>query len=147
MKLNMQVGLAPGHIVLDKEPAMPPPKGHSPQFLAHICCGQMAGWIKIPLGREIGLGPSDIVLDGNPAVPPRKRAEPPIFSPCLLWPNDWMDQGATWCGGRPRPRPHCARWGPCPFPRKGAHPHFSAHVYCGKRSPISATAEHLFCRL
>jgi len=24
-------------------PSSPPPKGRSPQFLAHICCGQMAG--------------------------------------------------------------------------------------------------------
>jgi len=45
-KLGMQVGLGPGHIVLDGDPAPPPPKGHSPQFSAHICCGQMAAWIK-----------------------------------------------------------------------------------------------------
>ena len=30
MKLGMQVGLDPGHIVLDGDPAPPPPKGHSP---------------------------------------------------------------------------------------------------------------------
>ena len=30
MKLGMQVGLGPGHIVLDPNPAPPPPKGHSP---------------------------------------------------------------------------------------------------------------------
>jgi len=30
MKLGMQVGLSPGHIVLDGDPAPPPPKGHSP---------------------------------------------------------------------------------------------------------------------
>jgi len=30
MKLGMQVGLGPGHIVLDGVPAPPPPKGHSP---------------------------------------------------------------------------------------------------------------------
>jgi len=29
----------------------------------------------------------------------------------VLWPNGWMDQDATWYGGRPRPRPHCVRWG------------------------------------
>ena len=34
----------------------PPKKGHSPQFSAHICCGQTAGWIKMPLGTEVGLG-------------------------------------------------------------------------------------------
>jgi len=36
-------------------PSCPSPKGHSPQFSAHICCGQMAGW-KMPLGMEVGLG-------------------------------------------------------------------------------------------
>ena len=43
-----------------------PQKGHSPsphQFLAHVCCGPTAGWIKIPLGMEVGLGPGDYVLD------------------------------------------------------------------------------------
>jgi len=35
MKLGVQVGLVPGHIVLDGDPAPPPPKGHSfPQFWA-----------------------------------------------------------------------------------------------------------------
>jgi len=48
----------------------------------------MAGWIKMPLGMEVGLGPGDFVLDGDPApLSPKKRAEPPIFSPFLLWPN------------------------------------------------------------
>ena len=46
----MQVGLGPGHIVLRVDPAPPPPKGHSPQFSAHICCGQTAACIKMPLG-------------------------------------------------------------------------------------------------
>jgi len=55
MKLGMQVGFGPGDIVLDEDPAPPPPKGHRPQFLAHICCGQMAAWIKMPLGIEVGL--------------------------------------------------------------------------------------------
>jgi len=82
MKLGMQVGLGPGHIVLHRDPAPPPQKGSGdPQLLAHICCGQMAGWIKMPLGREIGLSPSDIVLDGDPTPPPPKGAEPPIFGP------------------------------------------------------------------
>jgi len=25
----------------------------------------------------------------------------------VLWQNGWMDQDATWYGGRPRPRRHC----------------------------------------
>ena len=36
----------------------------------------------------------------------------PIFGPCLLLPNGWMDQNATGCEGRARPRPHCVRWWP-----------------------------------
>jgi len=72
MELGTQVGLGPGHIVLDGDPVPPPPKGHSPQYLAHICCGQMAGWIKMPHGMEVGLSPGDFELDGDPAPPPPK---------------------------------------------------------------------------
>jgi len=54
-----------------------------------------AGRIKMQLGREIGLGPGDIVLDGA-QLPLPNGAQPPILGPCLLWPNDWMDQDATW---------------------------------------------------
>jgi len=79
MKLGMQVGLGAGHIVLDGDPAPHSQKG-SPQFSAHICCGQMAGWIKMKLGREIGLIPSDIVLDGDPASPSPEREQSPQFS-------------------------------------------------------------------
>jgi len=85
----------------------------------------------MPLGKEVGLGPCHIVLDGDPvetqrklpAPPPEKRGTAPtIFGPCLLWPNGWMDDDATWYGGRPRPRPHCARWRPSSPPEKGAQP-------------------------
>jgi len=66
MPIGMEVGLGPSHIVLGGDP---PPKGAQPsllpQILAHVCCGQAAGWIKMPLGREIVLGPGDIVLDGE----------------------------------------------------------------------------------
>jgi len=81
----MEVGLGPGHIVLDGDPA-PTKKGHSPPILAQVCCGQTAGWIKIPLGTNVGLGPCHIVLHGNPA-PPIRGTDPAIFSPCLLWPR------------------------------------------------------------
>jgi len=30
---------------------------------------QMAGWVKMPLGKEVGLGSVDVVLDGDPAPP------------------------------------------------------------------------------
>ena len=68
-----------------------------------VYCGQTVGWIKMKLRMEVGLGPGhwiglslgDIVLDGHPA-PPKSGTTPPVFGPCLLWPNDWMDQDATW---------------------------------------------------
>jgi len=75
--LGSQVGLGPGHIVLDGDPA---PPNSPPQFLAHICCGQMAGWIKMPLGREVGLSPSNNVLETQFPLP-KKGAERPNFLP------------------------------------------------------------------
>ena len=78
----------------------------------------------MPLGMEVGLGPGYVVLDGYPA-PPKKghMTVPPLFGPCLLWPNGWMDQDATWYVGRPRPKRHCVGWGSSsPFPKKGTEP-------------------------
>jgi len=104
-----------------------------------VYCGQMVGWIKMPLGTEVGLGSGDFVLDGDPApIPTKGGRAPPIFGSFLLWPNGWMHQDATWYGGSPRPRRHCVRWGPGQLPRKKGHsppPNFwpiLAHVYCGQ---------------
>jgi len=72
MKLGMQVGLGPGHIVLDRDLAPLPQRGTAPrQFSAHICCGQMAAWMNMSLGMKLGLGQGDFVLDGHHA--PRNR--------------------------------------------------------------------------
>ena len=60
-------------------------------IFGHICCGQTAGWIKMPFGMEVGIGPGDIVLDGDPA--PQKGGQPPIFGPSLLWPSGWRVAG------------------------------------------------------
>jgi len=95
-KLCVVVGHGPGHIVLDGDPASPPPNGHSPrQFSAHVCYGQTAGWIKIPLGTKVGFGPG-----------------------------------------------HSVRRGPSP-PNRGTAPNFWPMSIVSKRSPISASAEHL----
>jgi len=49
-------------------PSTPTQKtGQSPQFSAHLYCGQTAARIKMPLGMEVGLSPGDFVLDGDPA--------------------------------------------------------------------------------
>jgi len=101
MKRGMKLGLGPGHIVLDGDPAPLHQRCTVPQFSAHVCCGQQAGWIKMSLGREVGLSPSDIALDGEPASPPQ--------------------------------------W--------GTDPNFRPMPIVTKRSPISATAEHLSIHL
>jgi len=85
MKLGMQIGLGPGHTVLDGDQRPLPQRGTHPQFLAHMCCGQMAAWIKMPLGMEVGLalGPGDFVLDGDPA-PAQQGGGPPNFRPMSI---------------------------------------------------------------
>ena len=80
MPLGTKVGLGPGDIVLDGTQLSPRKGAQPPQFSVRICCGQMAGWIKMPLGREVGLGPSYIVLDGDPAPLPKKGSRASQFS-------------------------------------------------------------------
>ena len=111
----------------------PSPKGHSPQFLAHICCGQMARWIKMVLGRKISLYPSDIVLDGEPAPLPKKGTECfPQFSAHV-----YCSQTAEWLK-----MPLCVEVGldpsdivldgdPAP-PKRVQSPQFLAHACCGQ---------------
>ena len=59
----------------------PPKKGIAPQFLAHVCCGQMAGWIKMALGTTVGLGPAT-VSESEPAAPQTGTA--PNFRPMAV---------------------------------------------------------------
>jgi len=73
VKLGMEVGRGPGHIV--RWGPNPPKGGTTPQFSANVYSGQTAGWIKMPLGKDVGLGPGDIVLDEDPA--PQKRGTAP----------------------------------------------------------------------
>jgi len=111
---------------------IPSAKGHSrpPPIFGRICCGQMAGWIKMPLGiGRYSLGPIDIV-----SSPPQKEgtARPPNFRPISIVAKRL---NTSRCHYRPRPRLYCATWGPMLPPLKkghSPHPQFSAHVYCGQ---------------
>jgi len=62
--LDTEVGLGLRDIVLDVDLATPPTeKGHThPTNFWHVYCGQMAGWMKTPLGTEVDVGPGHIVL-------------------------------------------------------------------------------------
>ena len=84
MALGMEVGLGPGHIVLDRESSPSPKNGSQPQFLAHIYCGKTARWIKMALGMEVGLGPGHNVLDGAQPPNPQKSSTAPNFRPMSI---------------------------------------------------------------
>jgi len=76
------------------------------------------------LGMEVRLGTGHTVLDGD-AAPTRKGAQQPpptvaIYGrtpnlrpykprPTSLVINSWMNQDATWYGGRPWLRQYCVR--------------------------------------
>jgi len=79
MKLGMQVGLCPGHIVLDGDPAPLPQKVAEPPISAHVYC-QMAGRIKMPLGTEVRLSQAISCYMGTQLSLPKKGAEPPTFN-------------------------------------------------------------------
>ena len=116
MILGKEVGLGPGDCAQwgSSSPSEKRAQPWAPtQYLAHVYCGQMAGWINMPLGTQVNLGPGD-VLDGVTA--PLKRHNPPVFGPCLLCPNGWTDEDATWYGSRPQPKPHCVRRVPSSLP-------------------------------
>ena len=55
------------------------------QSVMLVYCGQMAGWIKMPLSTEVCLGPGHTVS----SCPPHGKwhSSLPLFAPCLLWPN------------------------------------------------------------
>jgi len=137
--VGKEVGLGPGDCArwgsssLSEKKAQP----RAPtQHLAHVYCGQLAGWINMPLGTEVNLGPGD-VLDGVDA--PLKRHNPPVFGPCLLFPNGWTDEDATWYGSRPQPKPHFVRRVPSSLPWKGT----AAPSPSFRPMSIVATVAHL----
>jgi len=56
-----------------------PRKGHSTtHFSAHVYCGEMAGWINMPLDKEVSLdlGTGHTVFDGAQLPPERGTAAP-----------------------------------------------------------------------
>ena len=90
MPLGMQAGLGPGNFVfdgnfvLDGDPA-PQKKGTAlTQYLAHVCCDQTAGWMKMPLGTDVDLGPGHTVLDGDPAPSRKGHSSPRSFRPMSI---------------------------------------------------------------
>jgi len=122
MKLGVQVGLGPGHIVLDGDPARPTERGTAAPTLSKFmgsgfacvrtirspCLLWRSGWMdQMPFGAEVGLGPGYIVLDGT-QLPLAKEAQPPC--PQFLT-HVRCGQMAGWIK-MPRLWSHSVRWGP-----------------------------------
>jgi len=78
MPLGTEVGLGLRDIVFDVDTATLRKIWHThpTQFLARVYCGQMAGWMKTPLGTEVDLGSCHIVLDEGPSSRERGTAAP-----------------------------------------------------------------------
>ena len=116
-------------------PSSPSPKGAQlPQTSAHICCGQMAAWIKMSLGMELGLGRGEFVLNGDPAPPAHVYCsqtagwmKTPLGTEVDLGPGHIVLDGVPALRDAGTAAPHLL--GPC---------------LLWPRSPISATAELLF---
>ena len=87
MALGTEVGLSPGHIVLDGDTAPIPKGGRAPNFRPMSIVAKTAGWIKMTLGTKVGLGPGHIVLDGDPAPPPQKGGTAPNFRSMSITPK------------------------------------------------------------
>jgi len=98
----------------------------------------------MPLGMEVGLSPGHIVLDGDPAHPPPQEGGTTLS----FWPMSIVTKRL---GGPKRHlvgRKASAQATLCymgiQLPQKGHSPQFRPMYIVAKRSPISATAEHLF---
>jgi len=115
MALVTEVGLGPGHIVLDGDQTPLPKKGAEPPIFGPFLLWpngwmhQDATWYE---GRP---QPRQLCVRWDPAPSP-KRDRAPNFCPHLSWPNGCMDQDATWYGGRPQPTQHCVRSGHSSLP-------------------------------
>ena len=105
-------------------------------FSAHVAYSQCGAAVTIKGHLQVRFSP----LGGFWAFVKR-------FAPCyqtvfclsvcdvgVLWPNCWMDQYETWHAGRPRPWPHCVRWGPSSSsPKAGGAPNFRPMSIVAKR--------------
>ena len=125
MPLGMEVGLDPGDIVLDGDPASPfQKKGTEPpfQFSAHICCDQMVDGPRRNLVRRQACQPKRHCVRWGPSsfVPKKGRAPSQFFA------HVYCGQTAGWIkmalGMEVDLGPgHNVLYGdPAPFPPKGA---------------------------
>ena len=133
-----EVGLGPGDIVLHWDQLRPKKMGTAAPTFRPMYCAHMAGWIKMSLGAEIGLGSGHVVLDKDPAPIPKRGGgtTDPQFSAHVC-----CGQTAGWIK---MPLDTEVVLGPGHIVLDGdPASSFRSMSVVAKRSPISATAEHL----
>jgi len=92
MPLGMEVGFGPGHIVLDVGPAPLHQKGGTaPNFRSMFVVAKRLDGSICHLVRWQASAHAALCYMGTQLSLP-KGAEPPIFGPCLLWPNSHTSQ-------------------------------------------------------
>jgi len=84
MPLGRKVGLSPGDIVLDGDPAPPPQRGKASNFRPMSIVTKRLDGSRCHLVRSRPR-PRRHCVKWGPSSP--KGAQPPIFGSCLLWPN------------------------------------------------------------
>jgi len=109
------------------------PKGaQTPQFSAHICCGQMAAWIKMSLGMELRPLPRRLCVRWGPRFPLPKSGVYPQFSAHVYCGQTaaWMKLVLGMVVGL-SPGDSVLDGDPAPSPKRGRSPspQFSAHFY------------------
>ena len=126
MKLGVQVGLGPSHIVLDGDPAplaqrgtAPPPIFGPYPLRPNGCIDRDTTWYG---GRP---RPRRLCVRWEPRSPLPKKGEgaPKFLSHVYCGQTDGWIKMVSWHGDRPQTRRLCVKWGPSPPPK------FSAHVY------------------
>ena len=126
------------------EPSSPPPNGHSPIPIFSPCLLWPNGWIDQDATWYGGRPqPWRQYVRWEPSSSSKKSTAAPTFRPRPIVVKR-LD-GSRCHKGRPWPRPHCVRWGPI-SPKVAQPPNFWPMSTVAKRSPNSATAEHLLPR-
>jgi len=135
MPLGTEVGHSVVDVVLDGDSALAPLKGNSPvpNFRPMSVVAKRLDGLRCHLVWRYGSAQATLYSMGA-QVPREKGTAPhPIFGPCLLWQNGWIDQDMTWYGGKPRLRRRCVRWGRSSPPKRGTTPSFRFMSTVAKR--------------
>ena len=134
-KLGMQVGLGPGHTVLDGDPPPPPLKGHSPPIFGPYLLQPNGCMDQDATMYGARPRPRRLCVRWGPRSPSPKGGGAPKFSAhvyCGLRAG-WMklvlgiEVGLS-------PGDFVLDGDPAPLPKRGQSPapQFSAHFYCGQ---------------